>query len=337
MRPIPHFNRATRHSVRGWFGAAALVALTSLVAGLVGCQMQFSLDSTPGEPLIADLLLPTNKPSALKGKAIWDAKCVSCHQETGKGLVTGGGPDFTDPQWIFPKAPQEIFAAVYWGEVTEQFEPVDQTEEEEHSGASPAQRIVDESAEPRHQIQHQKFEGQLTQDDVWNVVAYVWQFSVRQESLPSELGFPQIRTLFGRNCATCHGKEGFGDGPNAKFLVPPPRNFHRQDFMVTVANERLFRSITEGRPGTAMPPWGQLGVTDDQRRQLIDFIRSSFTFDAMPISADDAKALSKRATALDALTTQALQAAGPLPKYAPPPEPAPPPASKAPAPAPSGS
>jgi len=327
---------AIRERVRGWLAAAALTALTALTAGLIGCQTQVSLDTTPGNPLIADLLLPTGKPSAVKGKDIWDAKCVTCHQADGKGLLTGGGPDFTDPQWLWPKAPQELFAAVYWGEVSEQFEPVDQTEEQEHAGQSATQQIAAEPAEPRHQIWHQKYEGQLTFDEVWNVVYYIWQLSAHKESMPSALGFPVIRTLFGKNCATCHGKEGFGDGPNARFLVPPPRNFHRQDFMVTVANERLFRSITEGRPGTAMPPWGQLGVPEAKRRMLIDFVRT-FTYEPIPMGADEAKALALQVKAQDELEAEALEAAGPTPKYALPPQPMPPAAPQPATPPPGGS
>ena len=327
--PVRRPSSALHRSARGWLAAFALVALTIAAAGLVGCQTQFSLDTTPGEPLIADLLLPTGKPSAKAGQAIWEAKCVSCHQANGQGLNAGGGPDFTDPQWIWPRAPQELFATVYWGEVPQGYEPAEDT-------LHPSMQPTAAPVAPHHALPHEKFEGILTQDEVWNVVAYVWSLSIRPESLPSELGFPIIRTLFGKNCATCHGKEGFGDGPNSRFLVPPPRNFHRQEFMVTVANERLFRSITEGRPGTAMPPWGQFGVTDEQRRQLIDFLRSSFTFDAIPMSADAAKALKERVKAAEELNTQALDAAGPRPKYALPPEPAPL-AAPAPAPSPSGS
>ena len=43
--------------------------------------------------------------------------------------------------------------------------------------------------------------------------------------------------LFGRDCAACHGENGDGNGPAARFLYPKPRNFREGQFrLVTTTN-----------------------------------------------------------------------------------------------------
>src|SRR5262249_21708134 len=49
------------------------------------------------------------------------------------------------------------------------------------------------------------------------------------------VGDPQLAAgwqLYGTNCAACHGEQGGGDGPVARFLYPRPRNFGDVKFRV---------------------------------------------------------------------------------------------------------
>lgn len=79
--------------------------------------------------------------------------------------------------------------------------------------------------------------------------------------------------LYERYCATCHGPQGAGDGPAAYLLSPKPRDFTRGEFrLVTTGNgvptdDDLLRVITNGMPGSAMPPWDRLAEED--RRLLV--------------------------------------------------------------------
>jgi mono/diheme cytochrome c family protein len=88
------------------------------------------------------------------------------------------------------------------------------------------------------------------------------------------------RRVFERNCATCHGVEGRGDGPLANFLKAPhknpftdtmrllglnvkveelpsrPADFHNQVQMRLNSPTSMHETVTLGRPHTAMPAFG---------------------------------------------------------------------------------
>src|SRR6476659_5764528 len=72
------------------------------------------------------------------------------------------------------------------------------------------------------------------------------------------------KVLYTQHCANCHGDQGDGNGPAARFLYPRPRNFGEAKFrLATTANsmptdDDLMRVITRGMPGSAMFPFGHL-------------------------------------------------------------------------------
>jgi mono/diheme cytochrome c family protein len=75
--------------------------------------------------------------------------------------------------------------------------------------------------------------------------------------------------LFAKHCATCHGPTGDGTGPTARELAHPPANFTAGTYELrTTEHEALpsdldmFRTITRGVHGTAMPPWFALPERD---------------------------------------------------------------------------
>ena len=82
--------------------------------------------------------------------------------------------------------------------------------------------------------------------------------------------------VFEKNCSICHGLNGDGKGQAAYLLQPKPRNFRAGKFrLVSSQNlqptrEDIFRTITEGMPGTAMPSWAHLPASD--RRALADYV-----------------------------------------------------------------
>ncbi len=81
------------------------------------------------------------------------------------------------------------------------------------------------------------------------------------------------KTLFSQQCMTCHGVEGKGDGPAAASLNPKPRNLMLQDGWKngrTLA--KVYKTLTEGIPGTPMPSFSSLGAED--RFALAHFVRS---------------------------------------------------------------
>jgi cytochrome c oxidase cbb3-type subunit I/II len=85
---------------------------------------------------------------------------------------------------------------------------------------------------------------------------------------------------FNRRCAGCHGKDGKGDGPAARFFRKvKPRNFTRGVFKFRSTptgslplDTDLYRTITIGVRGTAMPPWNML--PESERWDIIQYIKT---------------------------------------------------------------
>ena len=81
-------------------------------------------------------------------------------------------------------------------------------------------------------------------------------------------------------CAPCHGFDGKGDGPAAMTLDPRPRDFTRGLFKFkstpsgeVVADEDLFRTISRGIPGSAMPSWKRK-LSEDERWQVLAYVKT---------------------------------------------------------------
>ena len=66
------------------------------------------------------------------------------------------------------------------------------------------------------------------------------------------------RFIYARNCASCHGAKGEGDGPGAAGLHPKPSSFAEHGY----TRERLGFVLWNGVSGTAMPAWRDLPQSD---------------------------------------------------------------------------
>ena len=76
-------------------------------------------------------------------------------------------------------------------------------------------------------------------------------------------------------CARCHGEKGDGHGANAIYLDPAPRDLTRAEFMVNKPEVRFLASISNGVPGTSMPPWGKT-LTPAQVQGVLDYVWANF-------------------------------------------------------------
>ena len=78
-------------------------------------------------------------------------------------------------------------------------------------------------------------------------------------------------------CATCHGLEGKGDGLAAENLDPKPADLSDGMMMSELSDGYLFWRVSKGGAlepfNSTMPPW-ETGLTEDQRWQVISFVRS---------------------------------------------------------------
>ena len=81
-----------------------------------------------------------------------------------------------------------------------------------------------------------------------------------------------------RLCAGCHGLAGDGSGPSSRYLDPRPRNFRKGIFKFTstgwdsrARREDLFRTITDGLVGSAMPEFRLL--PEEKRWDVVEYVR----------------------------------------------------------------
>jgi len=82
----------------------------------------------------------------------------------------------------------------------------------------------------------------------------------------------KAKQLYAEQCASCHGAEGFGDGPAAAGMEPPPINFHDIERYKQRTLFGLHSTITQGVSDTAMKAYDQL--SDDDRWSLAFYVGS---------------------------------------------------------------
>ena len=87
------------------------------------------------------------------------------------------------------------------------------------------------------------------------------------------------RKVYEKWCINCHGEKGDGKGAAKPFLFPPPRDFTMGLYKIKSTprkelplEEDLFKSITQGMPGTSMPGWENL--SEEERWSLVHYIKT---------------------------------------------------------------
>ena len=76
------------------------------------------------------------------------------------------------------------------------------------------------------------------------------------------------KTLFARNCASCHGPQGKGDG--YRLLGPDPANLTSPS-TTKKSDADLLKTIHDGKPN--MPPW-KVHLSENQRREVLAYVRT---------------------------------------------------------------
>ncbi len=87
------------------------------------------------------------------------------------------------------------------------------------------------------------------------------------------------KKIYEKKCYYCHGIKGDGNGSDAPRLDPKPRNFTRNEYKIRSTalgelptDDDLFRIISSGVEGSAMPFWNSLSF--EQRWQVIHYIKT---------------------------------------------------------------
>lgn len=85
-------------------------------------------------------------------------------------------------------------------------------------------------------------------------------------------------TVYTRQCLGCHGASGDGQGEAAYLLYPRPRDLTMGQYRLVSTwdgvptDEDLFRTISRGMPGSAMPSWAHL--SEQERWGLVHYIKA---------------------------------------------------------------
>jgi mono/diheme cytochrome c family protein len=82
------------------------------------------------------------------------------------------------------------------------------------------------------------------------------------------------KAAYEKNCVSCHGAGGKGDGPAAKMLQPPPTDFATS--LKAMGDADIAKSIKEGGKAVGkaatMPAYGAK-LSDDQIRGVVEYIK----------------------------------------------------------------
>lgn len=117
------------------------------------------------------------------------------------------------------------------------------------------------------------------------VLALAWPAEVRPQALPAsssatlEKSVTAGKRLYRRKCVFCHGTQGKGDGPVARYIFPKPRDLRLGVFKIhstptgaPPTDQDLFDTLTRGLPGTTMPAWSNL--SEGKRWALVAYMKS---------------------------------------------------------------
>lgn len=83
--------------------------------------------------------------------------------------------------------------------------------------------------------------------------------------------------IWRERCATCHGVDGDGDGPQARHLATKPRALSDRQWKNSVTDEHLRKVIVEGGPAVgldlAMAPNPDLGKRPALLEAMVRYVR----------------------------------------------------------------
>lgn len=93
-------------------------------------------------------------------------------------------------------------------------------------------------------------------------------------SLARPVRAQDAKPLFDKNCSTCHGTSGKGDGPAGKMLKPPPADLGTTTKSMSDAD--VAKVITEGGKAvgkSAAMPGFKGKLNDDQIKGLVQYVK----------------------------------------------------------------
>ena len=96
---------------------------------------------------------------------------------------------------------------------------------------------------------------------------FVTALPAEQPAVPAHPG----KAIYQQHCLKCHGAAGWGDGPQARDLMVPPRNFH--DVVTDLkSDEQLEMSVEFGVITSQMHSWRGT-LSRQEIRDVVAYVR----------------------------------------------------------------
>lgn len=90
---------------------------------------------------------------------------------------------------------------------------------------------------------------------------------------PNAASLSAGQAIYERNCLSCHGPTGLGDGPVGLTLNPRPADLTQHTIPGVHPDSQLYEWISEGFPGSVMPAFRD-ALTEEERWHLVNYIRT---------------------------------------------------------------
>lgn len=107
------------------------------------------------------------------------------------------------------------------------------------------------------------------QDKPWNVPEAAQKMKNPTTGSPDNVNIG--KTLYGKHCRSCHGKNGEGDGPKSAELKTAPGDFTTAEFQAQ-SDAALYYKTTEGRDD--MPNFKKKIASDEDRWLIVHYLRT---------------------------------------------------------------
>jgi len=137
--------------------------------------------------------------------------------------------------------------------------------------------LIKQSATLSNLVKQKAAAGEISQltTQMHHTIIKAYKITVVPRKQPD---IKKAKLLYAEQCASCHGAEGFGDGPAAVGMEPPPINFHDIKRYKQRTLYGLHSTITQGVSDTAMAAYDQL--SDNDRWSLAFYVGSMAVADS---------------------------------------------------------
>lgn len=112
------------------------------------------------------------------------------------------------------------------------------------------------------------FTSVIIDQDVWKVPA---KYETMKNPIDPKVDMNIGKSLYAKHCKSCHGKEGYGDGPKAEEQKGDLGDFSTEEFQAQT-DGALFYKTSFGRDD--MPEYTKKMPDDEDRWLIVNYMRT---------------------------------------------------------------